>query len=115
MSRQFELIIKEGDSKLTVTSTRITLKLPPLVTDIDKYTQWAKLVAEQIPLDTPSLRGRFTEESITLRKDNKEVYKTFNFESVYEKYQTIEKLIIGESFLGYKLVNCTTPLNREKM
>lgn len=82
MSRKFELVIKEGDPKLTVTPTRITVKLPSSVVDTDKYTQWSKLVADQIPLDTHSLRGRFIEESITLRKDNKEVYKTFNFYSI---------------------------------
>jgi hypothetical protein len=77
--RQFKLIIKEGDPKLTVTSTRITVKLPSSVVDTNKYTQWSKLVADQVPLDTPSLRGRFLGNSITLRKDNKEVYKTFHF------------------------------------
>ena len=83
--RQFELVIKEGDPKLTITPTKITVKLPltdvecklpSSVVDIDKYTQWAKLIAEQIPLNTPSLRGRFVKEIITLKKDNKEVYKT---------------------------------------
>lgn len=113
--RQFELIIKEGDPKLTVTPTRITVKLPSSVVDIDKYTQWSKLVADQIPLDTPSLRGRFVENSITLRKDNKKVYKTFNFEvvsvreagyyePVYETYQAFNDTSASKVITGYRRI-----------
>ena len=92
--RQFKLIIKEDDPKLTVTSTRITVELPPSVVDTDKYTQWSKLVADQIPLDTPSLRGRFVEDSITLRKNNKEVYKTFKVVSVMNLFMKHIRLLM---------------------
>ena len=83
--RQFELIIKKGEPKLTITPTRITVKLPPSVIDTNKYSYWSKLVASQIPLTTNSLRGKFTKDSITLSKNNKELYKIFNFEETIQK------------------------------
>ena len=66
--------------------------------------------------DTPSLKGRFTEDSITLQSGNKEVYKTFNFEvvsvrkagwyePVYDKYQSFGDRLTSEVITEYRKVD----------
>ena len=88
--RKFELIIKEGTPKLTVTPNRITLKLPPHFpkTDISRIEKWSLLIADKIPLNYPSVRGQFKGIRIGLQSDNKKVQKTFYFEDLDKEIKT---------------------------
>ena len=81
-SREFQLIIKEGTAKLTITPTRITVKVPSTCELTNQYIQYAKLIAVQMPLDSLSLRGQFKEDYIKLYTDRKKSSITFYYQDL---------------------------------
>lgn len=87
LSRDFEVIHAVGGfSRLTITPTRITLKITE--SDIPNSTNFirtAMIIAEQIPLEYPALRGTFNSEKqiITMRQKKPErPYATFNYKGI---------------------------------
>ena len=81
-SREFQLIIKEGDPKLTITPTRITVKVPADCLLTDLYVKYAQVISNLIDLNNTPLRGRFQQDNITLYTDKKKHSTAFYYQDL---------------------------------